>query len=122
MTNKLTWFEIAVNDLDRAKKFYETVLDVSFTFFDTPGAPMYAFNADHTKGEIGGALVKSEDNSPSPQGTIVYFNSEDASFEAEKVEAAGGKLILPKMSIGDFGFIALFLDTEGNKIGLHSQK
>jgi uncharacterized protein len=122
MNNKLTWFEINVTDLERAKKFYQTVLGSEFTFFDMPDAPMYAFNADHTKGEIGGALVKASDNEPASKGTVVYFSSEDVTTEASRVEAAGGKLLFPKTSIGDFGFIAHFLDTEGNRIGLHANQ
>lgn len=122
MKNNLTWFEIYVNDLERAKKFYETILNVSFTFIDMPDAPMYMFNVDNEKGEVGGALVKMNDNEPSSNGTIVYFSSEDVSIEAAKVEGAGGKLLFPKMSIGEFGFIVQFIDSEGNRVGLHSEK
>lgn len=122
MKNNLTWFEINVKDLERAKQFYEAIFGSEFTFFDMPEAPMYAFNADHSKGEIGGALVKANDNEPCDKGTVIYFSSQDVSIEAAKVESAGGKLLFPKTSIGDFGFIAHFIDTEGNRIGLHSEK
>jgi uncharacterized protein len=122
MNNNLTWFEINVKDLERAKTFYETVFGAEFTFFDMPGSPMYAFNADQSKGEIGGALVKANDNEPSDKGTVVYFSSQDVAIEAARVEPAGGKLLFPKISIGDFGFIAHFIDSEGNRIGLHSDK
>lgn len=120
MKNKLTWFEINVVDLERAKTFYESVFGAEFTFYDMPGSPMYAFNADHSLGEIGGALVKASDNEPSEKGSVVYFSCEDVSIEAARVEPAGGKLLFPKMSIGDFGYIVHFIDSEGNRIGLHS--
>lgn len=122
MKNKLTWFEINVTDLERAKTFYQTVLGSKFTFVDMPEAPMYMFNADQESGEVGGALVKTNDNAPSNSGTVIYFGSQDVAIEATKVEPAGGKLLFPKTSIGDFGFIAHFIDTEGNRIGLHSEK
>jgi predicted enzyme related to lactoylglutathione lyase len=122
MKNNLTWFEINVTDLDRAKAFYQTIFGSEFTFYDMVDAPMYMFNADQSKGEIGGALVKASDNGPSDKGTVIYFSSQDVSLEAARVEQAGGKLLFPKTSIGDFGFIAHFIDTEGNRIGLHSLK
>lgn len=122
MKNNLTWFEINVTDLERAKSFYESILGAEFTFVDMPEAPMYMFNADQSKGEVGGALVKASDNEPSEKGTVIYFGSHDVAIEASKVEQAGGKLLFPKTSIGEFGFIAHFIDTEGNRIGLHSEK
>jgi len=122
MKNNLTWFEINVSNLERAKAFYAAVLGAEFTFVDMPDAPMYMFNSDQSKEEIGGALVKTSDNQPSDKGTVIYFGSQDVAIEAAKVEQAGGKLLFPKISIGDFGFIAHFIDTEGNRIGLHSEK
>ena len=122
MKNKLTWFEINVTNLERAKAFYESVLGAEFTFVDMPSAPMYMFNVDQATGEAGGALVKASDNEPTDKGTIIYFSSQDVSIEAAKVERAGGKLLFPKTSIGDFGFIVHFIDSEGNRIGLHSEK
>ena len=122
MKNNLTWFEINVTDLERAKQFYEKVLRSNFTFVDMPGSPMYMFDADAEKGEIGGALVKTNDNGPHDMGTVIYFSCDDVAVESAKVEPAGGKLLIPKMSIGDFGFIAQFIDSEGNRIGLHSNQ
>ncbi|MFM8744236.1 MAG: VOC family protein [Cytophagales bacterium] len=122
MKNKLTWFEINVSDLERAKLFYQSVFGAEFTFVDMPDAPMYMFKADMANGEVGGALVKASDNSPNDKGTVIYFGSQDVTVEAAKIEPAGGKLLFPKTSIGDFGFIAHFIDTEGNRIGLHSEK
>ena len=83
---------------------------------------MYMFNIDQSTGEAGGALVKAIDNGPTDKGTIIYFSSQDVSIEAARIERAGGKLLFPKTNIGDFGFIVHFIDSEGNRIGLHSQE
>ncbi len=122
MNNPVNWFEIAATNLDRALAFYTQVFGKELQFVDFPGSPMYMFpwNAEGTN--AGGAIVKSDQNTPSADGTIVYFECDDVENEAGRVEAAGGKLLFPKMSIGEFGFIAQFIDTEGNRIGLHSQK
>ncbi len=120
--NPVGWFEIACSDLDRAKDFYTKVFNSSFEFVDMPDAAMYMFASDHTAPGCSGALVKSKDNTPGTDGTIIYFNCEDASQEASRVVSAGGKLLMPKTSIGEFGFIAMFIDTEGNRLGLHSMK
>lgn len=69
-----------------------------------------------------GSLVESGENKPSTDGTVIYFSCEDVAMEAGRIEEAGGKLILPKTDIGKFGFFAQFIDTEGNRIGLHSNK
>ena len=123
MSNPVVWFEIGVSDLERAKKFYSDVFQIDMQFVDMPDSPMYMMGsgAEGTAG-AGGALVKSADNIPSATGTMVYFYCDDVAIEAARVEAAGGQLILPKMSLGEFGFMAQFIDTEGNKIGMHSMK
>lgn len=120
--NPVGWFEIAVKDLERAKEFYGQVFQTEFEFVDMPGAPMYMFASDPEWMGAGGALVKSEDNTPSTEGVTIYFNCEDADTEASRVHQAGGQVIMPKTSLGEFGFMAMFLDTEGNRIGLHSMK
>jgi predicted enzyme related to lactoylglutathione lyase len=122
MVGKLTWYEIAVTDLERAKTFYEKVLGMDFEYIEMPGTKMYMQNVDHAKGEIGGALVLADDNTPASNGTIIYFNSDDCDKEASLIELAGGKLLFPKTSIGEFGNIIQFIDTEGNRIGIHSTK
>ncbi len=121
MNNPVQWLEIATTDLERAKNFYAKVFNLEFQFIDMPGSKMYMFGQPDKPGSAG-CLVHSEDNKPSAEGTIIYFSSEDLATEASKVEAAGGKLIIPKTDIGEFGFFAHILDTEGNRIGLHSQK
>jgi len=122
MSNPVNWFEIATNDLERAKGFYGNVFDITFEFVDMPDSPMYMFNGNPEAPNALGALVKSEGNKPSADGTIIYFQCEDLATEESRIAANGGKVVLPKMSIGEFGFIAQFIDTEGNKIGLHSRQ
>ncbi len=121
MNNPVQWFEIATTDLERAKDFYAKVFNLEFQFIDMPDAKMYMFGESGQAGSSG-CLVHSLDNKPSTDGTVIYFACEDVAVEAAKVEAAGGKLIIPKTDIGEFGFFAQLIDTEGNRIGLHSQK
>ena len=122
MNNPVNWFEIATVDLERAKNFYGNVFETQFEFVDMPGSPMYMFAGNPESPGAMGALVKSEENKPSMEGSIIYFSCEDLAVEESRIEQNGGKIIAPKFSIGEFGFVGLFIDTEGNKIGLHSQK
>jgi len=119
MTNALNWFEIPVADMDRALKFYGAILDVEMAAMDaSPGFTMAMFPAE---GGVGGALIHGEGLIPSADGTVVYLNGgDDLSVVADRVEGAGGKIIIPKTSIGENGFFAYFMDTEGNKVALHS--
>ena len=121
MSNPVVWFEIAATDLERAKKFYSEVFQLEMQYVDMPDSPMYMMGSS-AEGIAGasGALVKSADNIPSTSGTIVYFYCDDVEVEASRVEASGGTLIVPKTSLGEFGFMAMFIDTEGNKVGMHS--
>ncbi len=121
MSNSVQWLEIATTDLERAKEFYTKVFNLNFQFIEMPDTKMYSFGGPDQKGSSG-CLVHSPDNKPSTDGTIIYFSCEDVAAEAGRVEAAGGKLIVPKTDIGEFGFFAQFIDTEGNRIGIHSQK
>ena len=122
--NPVGWFEIYVQDMARAKKFYETVLQIELTKLDAPNTvdeiEMQAFPMNMEAGGASGALAKMEGCPSGGMGTIVYFSCEDCANEASRVEAAGGQIFKPKMSIGQYGFIALVTDTEGNMIGLHS--
>ncbi len=122
MNNPVNWFEIATEDLERAKDFYVAVFSRNMQYIDMPDAQMYMFEgAPDASGSLG-AIVKSSQNTPSADGAIIYFSCEDLNNELEKVEAAGGKVLFPKMSIGEFGFISQFIDSEGNRIGLHSHQ
>ncbi|NTV15769.1 MAG: VOC family protein [Desulfobulbaceae bacterium] len=124
-TNPVNWFEIYVQDLDRAKKFYETVLATELQKLNAPfpGIEMLTFPmGDENKYGATGALVKMEGMDATGNSIIVYFGCEDCAVEEGRVVAAGGRIDKPKMSIGEYGFISLVIDTEGNMIGLHSMK
>jgi len=122
--NPVVWFEIYVNDMARAQKFYETVLNIKFDDLPMPsneeGLAMKFFpNAMNNFG-AGGALCKMEGFAAGGNSTLVYFGSEDCSIEESRIEKAGGKVFKTKFSIGEYVFIALATDTEGNMFGLHS--
>jgi predicted enzyme related to lactoylglutathione lyase len=122
--NPVGWFEIYVQDMDRAKKFYETVLGVELTKLESPvpDLEMQAFPMNMEAGGASGALAKMEGCPSGGMGTLVYFLCDDCAIEASRVEGAGGRICKPKASIGQYGFIALVADTEGNMIGLHSMQ
>ncbi len=122
MAHAINWFDIPVIDFERAKDFYEAILDAKMM---VPFAEMkYAiFPCDMQNGEIGGGILQEEGYSPSDKGTMVYLNGgEDLSVPLARVEPAGGKIIMPKTSIGNNGFMARFQDTEGNIVAFHSMK
>jgi len=120
--NPVGWFDIYVSNLDRAKKFYETVFNIQLNDFPIEWGRQSAFPSDFEGPNVSGALVEKEDYDPSGNNTIIYFVSEDCTTEETRVEQAGGKIIKPKMSIGEFGFVSIILDQDGNTIGLHSRK
>lgn len=123
--NPVVWFEIYVDDLGRAKKFYETVLAVTMTEMpdaSNQGLKMVAFPMQRNKPNAGGALIKMEGVKAGGNSTIVYFASSDCAIEEGRVEQAGGEIFKKKMSIGEYGFISLCKDTEGNLFGIASMK
>ena len=120
--NPVGWFDIYVSNLDRAKKFYEAVFKIQLVDLQSEWGKNSFFPSDFEGMNISGALVEKEDRITNGNNTMVYFVSEDCITEESRVEKAGGKIITPKISIGEFGFISVILDTEGNAIGLHSQK
>jgi predicted enzyme related to lactoylglutathione lyase len=123
MTNAINWFEIPVKDFNRAKAFYETLLGASIQETPHPSFKYGMLPADMQNGGVGGGIVEGEGFEPSTTGTLVYLNGgEDLSIPLSKVEAAGGKILMPKTSLGPNGFMAHIADTEGNKIALHSMK
>ncbi len=121
MNNPVQWFEIATIDLERAKNFYAKVFMLEFQFIEMPLSKMYMFGAPNMVGSAG-ALVHSNESKPSADGTLIYFTCEDVATQVERVVEAGGKLLIPKSDIGEFGFYAQCIDTEGNRIGLHSNQ
>ncbi|SEA82575.1 hypothetical protein SAMN05443667_109131 [Flavobacterium gillisiae] len=125
MSNKrpIVWFEIYVDDMERATKFYETILDVILEGLPNPtndDMQMKTFPGDMDGYGANGALVKMQGFQAGGNSTLVYFGSTDCITEEQRIEKAGGKIFKPKMSIGEYGFITLFMDTEGNMVGLHS--
>lgn len=120
--NPVVWFEVYVADMARARRFYETVLDVVLTRLDDPTGEteMWAFPGAREQGGASGALVRMDGVAPGGGGTLVYFGCADCAVEAGRVVAAGGSVIRPKFAIGPHGHVALVTDTEGNLVGLHS--
>jgi len=126
-TNVLTWFEIPVTDINRAKTFYETILDIEMVkrADGNDESVFFPYNPkviQATSGRVTGVLSKTDRNSPSNHGTMVYINaSPDLQAVVDRVKPAGGKIIVPRMEI-PAGVIAIIVDSEGNKIGLHAEK
>jgi predicted enzyme related to lactoylglutathione lyase len=118
--NPVGWFEIYVQDMPRARAFYEQVLDGQLSRLDTGDLEMWAFPMGENERGIGGALVRAEGVPSGGNSVMVYFSCEDCAVEAARVAGAGGELVREKFSIGPYGFVALATDTEGNMIGLHS--
>lgn len=124
--NPIVWFEIYVDDIARAKSFYESVFQISLTSLLDPTEEkassliMYGFPEDMEQHGSSGALVCVEGYPAGANSTIVYFSCENCAVEESRVEAAGGRVERSKMSIGEHGFISLVIDTEGNRVGLHS--
>lgn len=118
----VNWFEIPVTDFARAQTFYETVLGRKIEPLVMGTSTMGMLSSDPNA--IGGAIVHGENTTPSRHGTIVYLNGgDDLAPMLARVEGAGGSIVVPKTEIGgDFGFFAHFIDSEGNRIGLHSMR
>lgn len=124
MKNAISWFEIGTNDLDRATKFYETIFNVKLAPLDLPNIKMRMFPLDDMMTQVGGAIVNSGGfhKPSSTDGPLVYLNGNpDVQNILDRVEAAGGKIMVPKTEISpEYGYMAVIIDTEGNRIGLHS--
>jgi len=122
MAHAINWFEIPAKNFERAKSFYETVFEIKM-MMPFPEMKYAMFPADMQNGEIGGGLIEEKGWEPAQGGSLIYLNGgEDLSVPLSKVEGAGGKIILPKTSIGTNGFMARFTDTEGNIVAFHSMK
>lgn len=122
--NAVAWFDIYVDDLDRAVAFYETVLGQKLEAMGDPTGEtqMMSFPADMGNYGAAGALTKSPHARPGVGGTIIYFGAEDVAVNEARVADAGGTVVRSKFSIGEFGFVSLCQDTEGNMFGLNSLK
>jgi predicted enzyme related to lactoylglutathione lyase len=123
--NPVNWFEIYVQDTARAKAFYERVFTVNLEKLPSPGPgvnEMWMFPSEQKAAGAAGALVSMEGGPSNGNSVIVYFSCDDCAVEAKRVSAAGGRVMKDKFSIGQYGFIALLHDTEGNVFGVHSMK
>ncbi len=122
--NPIGWIELYVQDMPRAKKFYETVLQVDLSEIEIPDAniEMYGFQQNMESYGSSGALIKAEGVPSGGGGTLVYFSCEDCGETAIRAKANGGIVKQEKMQVGEYGYVCIVLDTEGNVIGLHSNQ
>ena len=118
--NAVGWFEIYVQDMARAKAFYERVFEVTLQRLNSPAIEMWSFPSDMTSWGTGGALIHVPGMPSGGNSTLVYFNCDDCAVEEARVAEAGGRVQRAKMSIGEYGFVTLAVDPEGNMFGLHS--
>jgi len=120
--NSLNWFEISVNDIARAKKFYEEVFSIQMYETEMMGMKMAFFPYEDMNGKVSGGLVQGPYHKPSADGAKIYLNANpDLNVALGKIEGAGGTIISPKMKISDeVGYMASFIDSEGNGVALHS--
>ena len=120
--NPVRWFEIYVQDMERAQRFYESVFNVKLERLHTGDLEIWAFPQVRDQMGTSGALVKVAGVPSGGNSTLVYFACDDCAVEAARVAEAGGKLHREKISIGEYGFVALAFDTDGNMFGLHSMQ
>jgi len=121
MKNSINWFEIPATNFERAKAFYEKLFGVEIQVMPHPEMKYGVLPGDMQGGGVTGGIVQGEGFEPSDKGTLVYLNGgDDLSGPLSRVEDAGGKVVLPKTPIGPNGFMAHFIDSEGNKVALHS--
>lgn len=121
--NIAVWFEIPASNFERAITFYQGILDTEVDVMEMAGLKQGLLPHDDTS-KVSGAIVHGMDYKPSTEGSVVYLNGGDDLAEVlSKVEPAGGKVLMPKTHLGDeIGYIAQFVDSEGNRVGLHSMK
>jgi uncharacterized protein len=120
MNNPVGWFEIYVQDMERAKAFYEHVLGVKLSKLDAPDLEMWTFPMYEGHYGAPGALVRMPGFPSGANSVLVYFSCENCAIEEARAASAGGKVEREKFSIGQYGYVSLVTDTEGNMIGLHS--
>jgi len=124
-SNALNWFEIPAKDIERAQKFYEAIFKVKMSpMQEMMGMKMVNFPYDQGSGKASGSLVQSKMHKPSQTGSYIYLNANPSIQKViDRIEKAGGKVAMPKMLITpEIGYMAFFVDTEGNKVALHAQK
>lgn len=120
-TNAINWFEIPAADISRAKKFYEAIFEIKMDEMEMPNMKYAMFPFDPMKGKVAGGLAQSPMHTPGTTGPIIYLNANpDLQKVLDRIEKAGRKITMPKTSIGQNGFMAFFVDSEGNSVALHS--
>ncbi len=122
LQNPVAWFEIPVKNLERAVAFYQEILGCELSVQDFGGLKMGWFPMTTNAPGTSGSLVQHESYVPSYQGSMIYFSVDDINLTLEKIEQNGGKILNPKNSIGEFGYVAHFEDSEGNRVALHSDR
>jgi predicted enzyme related to lactoylglutathione lyase len=123
-SNSLNWFEIPATDISRATRFYESIFNTQLDQMpEMLGMKMAGFPSEMGSGKANGGLVQSDMHKPSTEGAVIYLNANpDMQPVIERIEKAGGKVVMPKTEISpEIGYMAFFIDSEGNKVGLHSQ-
>lgn len=120
--NLVNWFEIPTTDLERAKAFYEAVLGVELSVQEMGELRMAWFPMIEGGAGASGSLVQAESFVPSHAGSMVYFSVDDIEATLDRAASNGGRIVNPKMSIGEYGFVGHFEDCEGNRVGLHSTR
>ena len=122
--NALNWFEIPAVDIERAQEFYEGIFDIDMVAMqEMPGMKMVSFPIEMASGKISGAIVESDYHIPSGEGVVIYLNANpDMQLILDRIEDVGGEIIMPRTEITpEIGYMASFIDSEGNRIGLHAQ-
>lgn len=123
--NQINWFEIPVTEMERAKEFYETIFGIKMQTIEMLGNIESFFpNSQNMEGKVSGALVKGPNHKSSAEGVLIYLNANpDIQAVIDRIEPSGGKVLLPRTMITeDIGYMAIFLDTEGNRVALHAAK
>ena len=122
--NAVSWFEIPVTDIQRAQTFYEAIFDIKLIPLDLANIKMRMFPIEDPSSQVGGALSLAEGfyKPSATDGTLIYLNANpDVQKVLDKIEAAGGKIVVPKTQISpEYGYMAVFIDSEGNRVALHS--
>lgn len=122
-SHTVSWFEIPAADMDRARRFYETIFDIEMQELPMPEFKMVTFPMEMGSGHVHGALCQHEMYTPSENGVVVYLNANpEIQTVIDRIEAAGGKILIPKTQISEeIGFMAFFIDSEGNRVALHAE-
>lgn len=118
--NPVVWFEIAVNDMEAARAFYQSVFEIEMPVTEMGGSLMAWFPDDQESPGVSGSLVKGKGYVPSMEGSMVYFHTQDIEATLGRVEANGGRTLIPKQDLGEHGFFATFEDNQGNRVALHT--